>query len=74
MTDDYILIEGSPFFFYFVWTIVGLKRKKEMHESEIEKLGSIREMQTKESDTSGKVTGLERKIQYAEIEKVHGLC
>ncbi|KAL5990580.1 hypothetical protein ACLOJK_011482 [Asimina triloba] len=45
------------------------KRKKEQYESEMDELGSIREMQIKESEGSGKITGLEKKIQYAEIEK-----
>lgn len=36
----------------------------------MEGLGSIRELQIKESEASGKISGLERKIQYAEIEKV----
>lgn len=49
----------------------GLKRKKEQYESELEELGSIREMQLRESETSGKISGLEKKIQYAEIEKVN---
>lgn len=48
----------------------GLKRKKEDLESQLEELGSIREMQLKESEVSGKISGLEKKIQYAEIEKV----
>lgn len=39
-------------------------------ELELEELGSIREMQVKESEASGKISGLEKKIQYAEIEKV----
>lgn len=37
---------------------------------ELEELGSIREMQVKESEASGKISGLEKKIQYADIEKV----
>ncbi|PPR88213.1 hypothetical protein GOBAR_AA32474 [Gossypium barbadense] len=36
---------------------------------ELEELGSIREMQLKESETSGRISGLEKKIQYADIEK-----
>ena len=40
---------------------------------ELEELGSIREMQLKESEASGKISGLEKKIQYAEIEKVTGV-
>lgn len=39
-------------------------------ELELEELGSIREMQLKESETAGRISGLEKKIQYAEIEKV----
>lgn len=50
--------------------IVGLKKKKEQYESELDELGSIREMQVKESEKSGRISGLEKKIQYAEIEKV----
>lgn len=49
---------------------IGLKKRKEQLESELEVLGSIREMQLRESETSGKISGLEKKIQYAEIEKV----
>ncbi|XP_047958381.1 structural maintenance of chromosomes protein 1 [Salvia hispanica] len=49
--------------------IEGLKKKKEDLESELDKLGSIREMQLKESEASGKISGLEKKIQYTEIEK-----
>ncbi|CAE6076270.1 unnamed protein product [Arabidopsis arenosa] len=49
--------------------IEGLKKKKEEHEQELENIGSIREMQMKESEISGKISGLEKKIQYAEIEK-----
>ncbi|KAL2535788.1 Structural maintenance of chromosomes (SMC) family protein [Forsythia ovata] len=49
--------------------IEGLKKKKEDLESQLEELGSIREMQLKESEVSGKISGLEKKIQYAEIEK-----
>ncbi|XP_068664657.1 structural maintenance of chromosomes protein 1 isoform X2 [Aristolochia californica] len=49
--------------------ISGKKKQKESYESELEKLGSIREMALKESEASGRVTGLERKIHYAEIEK-----
>ncbi|XP_059660351.1 structural maintenance of chromosomes protein 1 isoform X2 [Cornus florida] len=49
--------------------IEGLKKKKEGFESELEELGSIREMQLRESEASGKISGLEKKIQYAEIEK-----
>ncbi|CAL8178356.1 unnamed protein product [Prunus armeniaca] len=49
--------------------VEGLKKKKEQFESELEELGSIREMQIKESETTGRISGLEKKIQYAEIEK-----
>ncbi|KAK6120032.1 hypothetical protein DH2020_046162 [Rehmannia glutinosa] len=49
--------------------IEGLKKKKEDLESELEKLGSIREMKLKESEASGKISGLEKQIQYTEIEK-----
>ncbi|PWA78512.1 structural maintenance of chromosomes (SMC) family protein [Artemisia annua] len=49
--------------------IEGLKKKKEGLEAELQELGSIREMSLKESEASGKISGLEKKIQYAEIEK-----
>ncbi|OMP03047.1 RecF/RecN/SMC [Corchorus capsularis] len=49
--------------------IEGLKRKKEQFELELEQLGSIREMQLKESETSGRISGLNKKVQYADIEK-----
>jgi structural maintenance of chromosome 1 len=49
--------------------IEGLKKKKEQLESELEELGSIREMQLRESEMSGKISGLEKKFQYADIEK-----
>nr|VDD57364.1 unnamed protein product [Brassica oleracea] len=49
--------------------IEGLMKKKEEYELELEKVGSIRDMQIKESEISGKISGLEKKIQYAEIEK-----
>ncbi|GMI98700.1 TITAN8, STRUCTURAL MAINTENANCE OF CHROMOSOMES 1 [Hibiscus trionum] len=49
--------------------IEGLKKKKEQFEAELDELGSIREMQLKETETSGRISGLEKKIQYADIEK-----
>ncbi|XP_022555369.1 structural maintenance of chromosomes protein 1-like isoform X1 [Brassica napus] len=49
--------------------IEGLMKKKEEYELELEKVGSIRDMQIKESEISGKISGLEKNIQYAEIEK-----
>lgn len=36
----------------------------------MEELSSIRQLQRKESEASEEVSGLERKIQYEEIEKV----
>lgn len=62
---------------FFMWMLKrilcceGLKKKKEGFETELEELGSIREMQLRESEASGKISGLEKKIQYAEIEKVN---
>lgn len=54
----------------YCYCFVGFKKKKEQYESELDELGSIREMQLKESEASGRISGLEKKIQYAEIEKV----
>nr|GLL33199.1 structural maintenance of chromosomes protein 1 [Ipomoea trifida] len=47
----------------------GLKTKKDALELLLEDLGSIREMNLKESELSGKITWLERKIHYTEIEQ-----
>ncbi|KAF6150932.1 hypothetical protein GIB67_026853 [Kingdonia uniflora] len=49
--------------------IEGIKKNKEKLEMQMEELGSIREMQMKESEASGKISGLEKKIQYSKIEK-----
>ncbi|XP_078441861.1 structural maintenance of chromosomes (SMC) family protein [Wolffia australiana] len=46
-----------------------LKKRKEQYESELEGLGTIRELQMREADTAEKVSGLERKIHYATIEE-----
>ncbi|GKA42265.1 structural maintenance of chromosomes protein 1 [Tanacetum coccineum] len=48
----------------------GLNKKKEGFEAELQQLGSIREMRIKESEACGKISYLEKKIQFAEIEKV----
>ncbi|KAI5069842.1 hypothetical protein GOP47_0016143 [Adiantum capillus-veneris] len=48
--------------------IEGLKKNKERYEAEMAELGSAREMQSKEAEAAGKISGLERKIQYADIE------
>ncbi|KAK9087404.1 hypothetical protein Syun_029798 [Stephania yunnanensis] len=53
--------------------IEGLKKNKERLEVEMEELGSIREMQMKESEAAGKISGLEKKIQYSELEKKNTL-
>jgi len=53
-----------------IFVCAGLKKNKEDFEQQLENIGSIREMQMKESEISGKISGLEKKIQYAEIEKV----
>ncbi|GAB4841723.1 hypothetical protein Ancab_022445 [Ancistrocladus abbreviatus] len=50
-------------------TYVGLKEKKEQLELELDTIGSPREMHVKESELSGKISGLEKKKKYAEIEK-----
>lgn len=57
-----LLLKTLPF--------VVLKKKKEELETERENLGPLREIQLKESEASGKISGLEKKIQYTEIEKV----
>lgn len=57
-------------FFYFCFCCSALKKKKDKFEKEMEELSSIRQLQRKESEASEEVSGLERKIQYEEIEKV----
>lgn len=47
-----------------------LKKSKERFENEMSEHGSARDMQTREAEATGRISGLERKIQYAEIEKV----
>lgn len=49
--------------------IEGLKKRKEQFESELEAIGSPREMQLKETEISVKISGLEKKMKYAEIEE-----
>ena len=75
-------IEGLCFIFHWILNILsvltllpclGLKKKKEQLESELEAIGSPREMQLKETEVSVKISGLEKKMKYAEIEKV-SLC
>jgi len=50
--------------------LTALKKKRDRLESEMEQLGSVRELQLKESEATEKKTGLERKIQYLNIEEV----
>ncbi|KAG0474700.1 hypothetical protein HPP92_014386 [Vanilla planifolia] len=49
--------------------IESFKKKKDKLESEMEALGSLRELQMKESEISEKVSGLEKKIHYAKKEE-----
>lgn len=50
-------------------TIEARKKKRDQLESELEKLGSVRELQMKESEVAQRITGLEKKIHYLNIEK-----
>ncbi|XP_073102546.1 structural maintenance of chromosomes protein 1 [Elaeis guineensis] len=50
-------------------TIEALKKKKDQWESEMEALGSVRELQIKESEASERISWLDRKIQYSNIEE-----
>ncbi|XP_057517637.1 structural maintenance of chromosomes protein 1 [Amaranthus tricolor] len=49
--------------------IEGLKKRKEEYESELEATESPREMHLKETEISVKISGLEKKMKYAEIEE-----
>ncbi|KAH9608863.1 hypothetical protein KSS87_002352 [Heliosperma pusillum] len=50
--------------------IEGLKKRKEQLESELEAIGSPREMQLRETEVSVKISGLEKKAKYVEIEEL----
>lgn len=50
-------------------TIEALKKKRDQWESEMEALGSVRELQIKESEASERISWLERKTQYSNIEE-----
>ncbi|XP_074316645.1 structural maintenance of chromosomes protein 1 [Silene latifolia] len=49
--------------------IEGLKKRREQLESELEAIGSPREMQQRETEVSVKISGLEKKAKYVEIEE-----
>ncbi|CAO2164803.1 unnamed protein product [Urochloa humidicola] len=49
--------------------IESLKKKKNQLESEMSELGSPRELQRKELAISEKITGLEKKLQYLNVEQ-----
>jgi hypothetical protein len=51
-----------------------LKKSKERFETEMAELGSPREMSARESDLAGRISGLERKIQYVNADKVLVCC
>jgi structural maintenance of chromosome 1 len=53
-----------------MYVSAALKKSKERFENEMSEHGSARDMQTREAEATGRISGLERKIQYAEIEKV----
>lgn len=55
-------------FFFLAFT--ALKKKRDRLESEMEQLGSVRELQLKESEATEKKSGLERKIDYLGMEEV----
>jgi structural maintenance of chromosome 1 len=46
------------------------KKKKNQYESEMSELGSPRELQRKELAVSEKITGLEKKLHYLNVEEV----
>ena len=51
-----------------------LKKSKERFETEMSELGSSRDMSGKESDAAGRISGLERKIQYVNADMVRVSC
>ncbi|CAD6245543.1 unnamed protein product [Miscanthus lutarioriparius] len=50
-------------------TIESLKKKKNQWETEMSELGSPRELQRKELAISEKITGLEKKLHYSNVEQ-----
>jgi structural maintenance of chromosome 1 len=50
--------------------MAALKKRKENYEAEILELGSIREMQSKEVELSGRINGCQKKMHFNDIEKV----
>jgi len=50
--------------------VAALKKKKNHLESEMSELGSPRELQRKELAISEKITGLEKKLHYLNVEQV----
>lgn len=50
--------------------IAALKKKKNLMETEMSELGSPRELQKKELAISEKITGLEKKLHYLNVEQV----
>jgi len=50
--------------------IAALKKKKNQWETEMSELGSPRELQRKELAISEKITGLEKKLHYSNVEQV----
>lgn len=50
--------------------IAALKKKKNEHETQMKELGSPRELQRKELAISEKITGLEKKLHYSNVEQV----
>ena len=49
---------------------VALKKKKNQLESEMAELGSPRDLQRKELAVSEKITGLDKKLHYSNVEQV----
>ncbi|KAL9832380.1 Structural maintenance of chromosomes protein 1 [Arabidopsis thaliana] len=49
--------------------IEGLKKNKEDFEQQLENIGSIREMQMKESEISGKISGLEKRFSMLKLRR-----
>ncbi|KAG0580223.1 hypothetical protein M758_4G158500 [Ceratodon purpureus] len=49
--------------------VEALKKSKERFETEMSELGSSRDMSGRESEAAGKISGLERKIQYVNTDR-----
>lgn len=52
------------------WRFTAFKKKKDKLEAEMDALGSLRDLQIKESEITERISGLEKKIHFSKKEEV----